>query len=391
MRAVACLLLLSACVEDDEAVMEATMAALDAAVPIDAALVADAIVEAAAASPDADFDWQLPAHFPRPRVPDDNPMTNAKVELGRHLFYDTRLSITGTHSCASCHEQARAFTDGRATGLGATGVHHPRGASSLANVAYNQTLAWANPLLTTLEQQLLVPLLGDDPVELGMRSIPQVEQVVRAIPRYRALFDAAFPGHVESITMTHLQRALASFERSLISARSPYDRYLQGATLSEAALRGMRLVTTDQDARFACHRCHGGFAFSDHVTWEGKPVQSAAFHQTGLYDVDGEGAYPAPNTGVHELSFEDADMGLFRAPTLRNVALTAPYMHDGSLATLEDVLDHYARGGRAHSARTDPLLQPFALGDGEKRDVIEFLQSLTDEALRIDPRFANPW
>lgn len=353
----------------------------------------------AAAPPDgsvsADFVWELPPGFPRPFVPADNPMSPAKVELGRHLFYDKRMSDNETFACASCHKQELAFTDGRALGLGSTGENHPRGSMALGNVAYSLTLTWANPLMIDLERQATVPIFGDDPIELGMKSVPEVEQRFRAIPRYQTLFAAAFPEDAEPITMSNLQRALACFERTLISGQSPYDRYVNlgdESALSAAAKRGMVFVTTNEDHRFECNHCHGGFDFADQTTWEGAPTTAPLYHQTGLYNIDGQGGYPAPNTGVFNTSLKPEDMGKFKAPSLRNIALTAPYMHDGSLATLSDVLDHYALGGRARVAgKTDPLLRPFALEPDEKADIIAFLESLTDDAFITDPRFADPF
>jgi cytochrome c peroxidase len=358
-------------------------------------------VDAGAEAPDGTvaggFDWQLPNGFPRPVVPTDNPMTPEKVELGRHIFYDDRLSDNQTFSCASCHKQALAFADERAVGFGSTGQSHTRGAMSLANVAYTPTLTWANPLVTELERQAQVPIFGDDPIELGMKSIEEVEVRFRAVPRYRELFVAAFPDDAEPITMTNLLKALAAFERTLLSGDSAYDKYVDGrdaAALSDAAKRGMTFVTTNEDHRFECNHCHGGFNFSDHVTWEGleQAGESPQFHQTGLYDLDGKGSYPEPNTGVFNTSLNPDDMGKFKAPTLRNIALTPPYMHDGSLATLSDVLDHYAKGGRAHNAnKTDPLLKPFQITAAEKADIIAFLESLTDPKFVSDARLADPW
>lgn len=361
-----------------------TRPALDAGLPPDGSVVGE-------------FAWDLPISFPRPVVPPDNSMSAAKVELGRHLFYDERLSENGTFACATCHEQARAFADARPVGLGSTGELHTRGSMSLANVGYSPTLTWANPLLFDLERQAAVPIFGDDPVELGMTSVPEVEARFREIPRYIELFAEAFPDEAEPISMINLQRALAAFQRTLISGNSPYDRYTDhGETdaLSESAKRGMVFVTTNEDHRFECNHCHGGFNFSDHVTWEGLDQGGAAplYHQTGLYDIDGKGGYPEPNTGVFSTSLDPEDMGKFKAPTLRNIALTAPYMHDGSLGTLSDVLDHYAQGGRANRAgRTDPLLKPFEITDQEKTDIIAFLQSLTDREFITNPKLSDPW
>jgi cytochrome c peroxidase len=364
----------------------------DATVP----QVVDAGTEPADGSVAGGFEWRLPAGFPRPVVPEDNPMTTEKVELGRHVFYDTRLSDNQTFACSTCHKQSLAFADERPVGFGSTGQKHTRGSMSLANVAYSQTLTWANPLMTELERQAQVPIFGDDPIELGMMSIDEVESRFRAVPRYHELFSAAFPGEAEPITMSNLLKGLAAFERTLISGNSPYDKYVAGdeSALSEAAKRGMNFVTTNNDHRFECNHCHGGFAFSDHVTWEGleQEVELPPYHQTGLYDLDGKGLYPAPNTGVYNTSLDPKDMGKFKAPTLRNVAITPPYMHDGSIATLSAVLDHYAKGGRKHNAdHTDPLLQPFAITAQEKADIIAFLESLTDSEFVSDPAFSDPW
>jgi cytochrome c peroxidase len=339
-----------------------------------------------------EFKWQLPfERWPLPVVPADNPMSNEKVELGRHLFYDVRLSKNETQSCASCHKQELAFTDGRAVGLGSTGELHSRGSMSLANVAYAQSLTWANPVMLTLERQAHVPIFGDRPIELGQSAIPELEERLRVVARYEELFAAAFPDQPEPFTTLNVERSLAAFQRVLISGNSAYDRYVAGesAALSDAAKRGMIFITTNEDHRFECNHCHGGLLFSDHVTWQGRSNRGEAllYHQTGLYDIDGEGSYPEPNTGAFDVTLDPADMGKFKVPTLRNIALTAPYMHDGSIKTLSEVLDHYSKGGRAHvTGKTDSLLKPFTITEEEKVDVIAFLNSLTDETFIRDPR-----
>jgi cytochrome c peroxidase len=351
---------------------------------------------------DGDYRWDLPQGFPPPLVPADNPMSDLKVELGRHLFYDTRLSGNETQSCASCHRQELAFTDGRATGLGSTGESHTRGAMSLANVAYAITLTWANPLVRQLERQASVPLFGDQPIELGLPSIAAIEQRLRDEAVYVEMFAAAFPEHAEPVTAENMNKAIAAFERTLISGRSPFDRFLyQGDqdALSASAKRGYELFNGHP---FECFHCHGGFNFSDQTAWAGIDPFEPEFHNTGLYDVDGQGAFPEPNTGVYGVSMKPEDMGRFKAPSLRNIAVTAPYMHDGSIATLSEVLDHYAAGGRtieegpyagdgSKNPRKSPLILGFALDDAQRADLIAFLESLTDEALLSDPRFADPW
>lgn len=169
-----------------------------------------------ASSPQPSYEWNLPAGLPKPVVPANNPMTVEKVELGRHLFYEKRLSITGAYSCASCHEQKRAFADGNPVGIGATGEKHPRNSMSLANVAYNSVLTWANPLMMRLETQALVPMFGEHPVELGMVGREaQILSLLSQDSTYRQLFAAAF-GNNDAINLSNLMKALASFERSLI-------------------------------------------------------------------------------------------------------------------------------------------------------------------------------
>jgi cytochrome c peroxidase len=335
--------------------------------------------------------WDLPPGFPVPIVPRDNPMSQEKVELGRHLFHDRRLSENGTQSCATCHRQELAFTDGRAAAVGSTGQPHPRGSMSLANVGWVPSLTWANPVLVKLETQTLVPVFGTDPVELGWSGLEhQLEARLAQDPVYRDLFAAAFPGDDAPVSVGHVVMALAAFERTLVSASSPYDRARSGedpSAMSDAARRGQALFESE---RLACSSCHGGFALSEAVVGEGTPFDGLHFFNNGLYDIDGEGSYPPPSTGVFAMTGRPEDMGRFRVPTLRNIAVTAPYMHDGSLATLDDVLDHYARGGSG-SPLQDPRIQGFELPDEDRADLLAFLESLTDEAFLTDERFADPW
>jgi cytochrome c peroxidase len=346
--------------------------------------------------------WDLPLGFPKPSEPTDNPTTIEKVELGRHLFYDVRLSGNDTESCASCHHQELAFTDGRETSIGSTGEHTPRNSMTLANVGYGATLTWANPLLLTLERQAIVPMFGEMPVELGIREASDLEAELRQIPRYQELFRAAYPTARERATLEQVTRALAAFQRTLVSSNAPYDRWVRGedpSALSESALRGYKLFNSE---KLECFHCHVGFNLSDHVTWQDKPFFDAPYHNTGLYNLDGKGAYPEPNTGVTSVTGDPSDMGRFKAPTLRNIAVTAPYMHDGSIETLDGVLDHYAAGGReilegpnAGKGSTSPLLdnliRGFELSAEERHDVLEFLKSFTDTEFLTDPRHSDPW
>jgi cytochrome c peroxidase len=179
--------------------------------------------DAAAGSGDT-YSWDLPKGFPKPRVPASNPMTAAKVELGRYLFYDTRLSVNGKASCATCHKQELAFTDGRVVSVGTTGELHSRSAMSLVNIAYSAVLTWSNPGMREMEKQALVPIFGEHPMELGLHEGDGLPLLLRADARYQALFAKAFPGEQDSHTIANATKAIACFERSLISARSPYDR-----------------------------------------------------------------------------------------------------------------------------------------------------------------------
>jgi cytochrome c peroxidase len=350
---------------------------------------------------DHGYRWQLPASLPLPQVPADNPMTKAKVELGRWLFYDTRLSINETTSCGTCHIQSLAFTDGKARAIGATGEVHPRSSMSLVNSAYASRLTWANQLLARLEDQALTPLLGDAPVEMGMGGREaEIVELLRNEPRYLRLVPKAFPDDVDPFSMLNAVRAISAFVRTIISVDTPYDRYLQGdaTALDAEALRGMELFFSE---RLECFHCHGGFNFTDSTTHANANVDRVGYHNTGLYNIDANGAYPGENTGLFDMTGARRDMGRFKAPTLRNIAVTAPYMHDGSIATLDDVLDHYERGGRliesgphAGDGRRNPFksefIRGFELSDEERADLIAFLNSLTDEQLLTAARFANP-
>lgn len=341
------------------------------------------------ASP-ANYAWHLPRGFPIPAVPAGNPMSGAKVALGRRLFFETRLSSTGHYSCASCHRPERAFTDGRAHAQGATGQRVRRSAMSLTNVAYNPAFTWGSDKVRSLEAQMLTPLFNQHPVEMGLK--PGGATAVNALAAdgsYRTQFSAAFPDEPKSITMAHIIEAIASFERTLISGRSPFDRYVfddDHTAMSVSAKRGMALFYS---SRVGCAQCHSGINFNGAIVYAGHTRARALFANTGLYDLDGHGAYPASDRGLLEVTHRSADMGKFKVPTLRNVALTAPYMHDGSLPTLESVLDHYVRGGHKNPLQ-DSRVRPFRLSPSERTDLLEFLHSLTDREFVENPEFSAP-
>ena len=269
---------------------------------------------------------------------------------------------------------------------------------SLANVGYAASLTWVNPVVPGLEDQALVPMFGETPVELGLAGMEdELLKRLSSDARYPKMFAAAFPEDKQPISLGSVVRALASFERTLISGHAPYDRYVYGGevdALSASAKRGLELFFSE---RLECFHCHQGYAFSDSVKSKDTVFTEVTFHNTNLYNVDGHGAYPAGDQGLIEFTSNPEDMGSYRAPTLRNITLTAPYMHDGSIATLPEVLDHYAAGGRARQLGGDfspyqsEFIRGFTLTDQERTDVLDFLESLTDEDFLTDPRFSDPF
>ncbi|WP_018691928.1 methanobactin export MATE transporter MbnM [Algicola sagamiensis] len=348
------------------------------------------------------FTWDLPKEIPPPPVPEDNPMHPAKVNLGRFLFYDTRLSQNQQISCATCHIQKLAFSEPRTLSQGLHGNLTPRNAMSLTNVAYNPNFTWANPLLTQLEHQMLIPLFGEEPPEMGMAGQEkELVERLQQVPIYQSYFSKAFPNEDNPISINNMIKAISSFQRTLLSFNSPYDQYLQGEhqAISDSAKRGMKLFFSEKTE---CFHCHGGFNFSDSSVHANSRTVPSEFHNNGLYNLDGKGSYPKDNRGLYTFTLNASDMGKFRAPTLRNIRVTAPYMHDGSIATLEDVLEHYVDGGRTilegpnkGFGSANPYKSEFVVGliltDEQKSDLLAFLDSLTDEDFLTNEQFTNPW
>jgi cytochrome c peroxidase len=304
------------------------------------------------------FEWHLPRGFPIPFVPADNPMSTQKVALGQRLFFEPQLSVTGRYSCASCHDPARSYTDGRARAVGATGDSVPHSAMTLINAAYNISYGWQHPQTATLEAQMRQPLFNRHPVEIGLTGRErEVRATLAADAGYAQQFAAVFGG---PITTTHIIDAIAAFERTLIAGHSDFDAYVfdgEQAALSPLAKRGMALFFS---RRIGCAGCHSGFNFAGN--WR---------------DRDG-------TTGKAGFADDGLGIGPVRIPTLRNIALTAPYMHDGRFATLNTVLDHYERVGKlpssAHGGQRDPRLKDFTLKPEERAALKAFLVSLTERA-----------
>lgn len=349
---------------------------------------------------ESEYQWPILAGFPKPQVPINNPMSNEKVTLGKNLFFDKNLSANQQQSCESCHQQKFAFAEPLAKSIGSTGDIHRRNAPALVNIAYNKTLTWAHDGITTLERQILIPMFDESPIELGITG--HEANVLKRFntEEYQKLFSQAFPGQPLSFEL--IVKALASYVRSLISLNSPFDHYAYLANdnaISASAIRGMNLFFSE---RLECHHCHGGFNFTQSTGHEQQLIDRRPFHNTGLYNVadkNGTLGYPASDVGLAEVSTLANDNGRFRAPTLRNIRHSAPYMHDGSVATLSEVIDIYAAGGRnitngvnQGDGRANKLksffVKGFELNEQEKQDLIAFLDTLTDEEFLNSPKHA---
>jgi cytochrome c peroxidase len=327
--------------------------------------------------PAGQYILKYPASFGgRFSIPVDNPMTQEGVYLGRMLFYEPRLSATGTVSCGNCHQQSRAFTDGLAFSVGVSGKPTRRNSMSLVNLLWVRHFFW-DGRSNSLEEQLLVPLNHAD--EMGLKP-GAAAQKLQETAHYPALFQRVFGS--DTITDARIAKAIAQFERTLISADSPYDRYLRGNyALTASEERGRRLFSAAPNPERGirggnCAHCHGGpKLFQD------------LFHNNGLDQ-------KATDSGRREVTGLELDQARFRVPTLRNVSLTAPYMHDGRFSTLAAVLDHYSDHVEASPTLSRELVSAQAGGLGltasEKTDLLAFLHLFTDTVFVNNPQFADP-
>lgn len=341
-------------------------------------------------STERSFKWELPNGVIPPRVPADNNMSEEKVNLGRFLFYDKKLSGNGTFACSSCHFQEFAFSDKNKVGIGSTGEHHIRNSQHLSNAGYYTTISWANPAIGTLERFIIMPLTGDSPIEMG---VVDRETELKVLARFESnetyinMFKYAFPED-SRITIDNIIKALASFIRTFNSFNSPYDKYTRGESnsMTEAQKRGMNIFFGE---KAECFHCHDGENFSDSTANEKSFFIEQNFHNIGLYR-----EYMAGNRGLFESTFNDSDNGKFRTPSLRNVEVTAPYMHDGSMATLEEIMELHSNGGRGdgiYNQNVDPLISAKRFTDQEKADLVEFLKALTDRDFLTNPKLSNPF
>lgn len=310
-------------------------------------------------SEDAPYELTLPDHFPEMDIPDDNALTQKRVELGQRLFFDTRLSRTGTVSCGSCHIQEEGFADVSPFSFGVDGIIGPRNAPSLGNIGFHPRLN-GDGGVPNLELQVLVPL--HDEREMDFNNLELVELLQNDV-LYQRLSKIAYDRPLDTYVIT---RALAAFERTLISGNSKYDRVLQGLEeFSPEEQNGYNLFTSEATQ---CSSCHSGILLSDFD-----------YANIGLY-------LDYQDLGRQLVTADPADGGAFKTPPLRNVAVTEPYMHDGSLATLSEVLAHFNGGGAGHPNQ-DPRIQPLGLTPAELSDLEAFLNTLTDSDFLVNPEY----
>jgi cytochrome c peroxidase len=296
----------------------------------------------------------VPAGLPPLVWPAGNPYSPEKAELGRYLYFDRRLSSDGTVSCASCHDPKHGFTDGAALSTGVRGQKGTRSAPTILNRAYSLAQFW-DGRSATLEEQAVVPM--ESPIEMG-NTHQAIVATVSGIAGYRAMFAKAFGS--DAIDIDRVTMAIACFERTVLSGNAPYDRYKRGikSALSEEQVRGMAVFFD----KASCDRCHQGANFTSNA-----------------YANEGIGTdKPDPDVGRFAVTHQPRDWGAFKIPTLRDVEHTAPYMHDGSLKTLLEVVEFYNRGG-IPNPHLDANIRPLHLSDQQKQDLMAFLRSLSGE------------
>lgn len=308
--------------------------------------------------------YSLPSDFPNITHPEQNVPTALRIQLGKMLFYDPILSRDSTVSCASCHKQQFAFADSLSFSLGVKQRTGTQNVPSLVNVAYapNFTRAGGVP---TLEMQILVPI--QETHELDFNIVLAGKRIAKD-SLYRAMSLAAYQRIPDPYVIT---RSIAAFERTLISANTPYDVYTYSNkknSLSPSAQKGLKLFMSDKTN---CSSCHTPPLFSDF-----------SFKNNGLYT-------HYADSGRIRLTYKEEDRALFKVPSLRNVSISSPYMHDGSFNSLEQVIEHYNKGGNAHKHKS-PLIRPLHLSSKEQKNLLAFLQSLTDESIAKNPSFSNP-
>lgn len=327
------------------------------------------------------YELNLPDWLPIPIIPEDNPMTAEGVELGRYLFYDPILSSDSSISCFSCHQHDKGFTDGLTNSTGVLGQSTRRSSMSLVNlVFYGDHFSWDGHAESIEE---VVSAAVELPVELN-ESWPNVLEKLRRSERYPAMYRQAFGiERRREITEEMTAKAIGQFVRSIVSGNARFDRvvWLNDGWLTESEERGRQLFFLEQidqsEQHPGCSHCHFNPLYTNHD-----------FRNNGIEDVPSLLDFPDQGRGA--VTGNKYDNGKFKVPTLRNIALSAPYMHDGRYATLGEVLDHYSSGGHG-VANEDVNIRPFDLTPRQKQDMINFLHTLTDEEFVNNPAYGNPF
>ena len=339
---------------------------------------------------------ETPLGLPPVPIPSDNPQTPEKIALGKRLFEDKRFSADGTVSCATCHDPQKAFADGLPTSEGIKKLKGTRNAPTVINATYYDSQFW-DGRRPSLEEQSKDPLIN--PIEHGLPSHAPLLEIIRKDGSYPSQFQSVFGVAPQQITIDHVAKAIASFERTVVSGDSPFDRYLYGGdktALSESAIRGLEIYRT----KGRCQDCHAigqtNATFTDnkfHNLGVGfKRLGSRAVQIANAFrkakqegkDIDKAvlGDQEASELGRFVVTLRPSDIGAFKTPTLRNIVVTAPYMHDGSIQTLEEMIELYNKGGESNPF-LDSGIRPLNLTDQEKADLLAFMKSLTS------PQFAN--
>jgi cytochrome c peroxidase len=309
-----------------------------------------------------------------------NPYSANKATLGRYLFYDNRLSINNTKACASCHDPKFSFTDNYRRSIGAYGDLTQHNSPPLINLIFQQYFTAADSSVHFPEQQIQNPMFRTNPIELGWKG--NEESMLNRFSTdsfYRQQFQTAFPEEMNPVTVKNIQYAITSFIKTIISFQSPYDDYQhrnKKEALSSSAINGLRIF---QSAQLQCNQCHGGINFNQ------PGFQSAPYFNTGFF------TDTLLHKGLAVVTANKNDYGKYKVPTLRNLAFTAPYLHDGSAETLEEVIQLYQQGGYPSIQNKHPFITGFKLNSQQRNDLISFLLSLSDSSVLTNPAYANPW
>ncbi|MEL6252108.1 MAG: cytochrome c peroxidase [Bacteroidota bacterium] len=308
------------------------------------------------------FTLPIPDHFPKLISPKGNELTEKRIELGRRLFYEKALSLDSSLSCASCHLQEAAFSDHNPISIGINGKKGNRNVPSLANIGYHPYF-FAEGGSPSLEMQMIGPICSDS--ELGFNTRKLITRL-EGDAFYDSLAQDAYGRNIDLFTLT---RSISAFERSLISGNSAYDQFLMGdtAAISASAKRGFEGFM----GKWGCANCHSGHLLTNYL-----------FENVGLYK-------EYKDRGRVLITLDEKDVGKFKVPTLRNIAMTYPYMHDGSIATLEEVIEFYAKGGENHPNK-HMFVRRRRMSEQDKADLLAFMHSLTDSSFLQNPKYAPP-